>query len=34
MARRGLKFTFPTTLITEPLIHELGHKFDIVTNVR
>ena len=34
MARRGLKFTFPTTSITEPLIHELGHKFDIVTNVR
>lgn len=34
MARRRLKFTFPTNLITEPLIHELGHKFEIVTNVR
>ena len=34
MTRRRLKFTFPPTLITEPLIHELGHKFDIVTNVR
>ena len=34
MARKRLKFTFPPTLITEPLIHELGHKFEIITNVR
>jgi hypothetical protein len=29
-----LKFTFPPKLITEPLIHQRGHKFEIVTNVR
>lgn len=34
MARRRVKFTFPTQLITEPIIYELGHRFKIVTNIR
>lgn len=25
---------YPTRLITQPVIHELGHKFEVVTNVR
>ncbi len=34
MATRRVKFTFPTRLITEPIIYELGHRFKIVTNIR
>ena len=34
MAKRRVKFTFPTGLITEPVIFNLGHKFQIVTNIR
>ena len=34
MARRRVKFTFPTELITDPIIYELGHRFKIVTNIR
>lgn len=34
MATKRVKFTFPTTLITEPLIYELGHRFPVVTNIR
>ena len=34
MARRRVKFTFPTQLITEPVIYELGHRFKVVTNIR
>ena len=34
MARRRVKFTFPTELITEPIIYELGHRFKVVTNIR
>ena len=34
MATRRVKFTFPTQLITEPIIYELGHRFKIVTNIR
>ena len=34
MARRRVKFTFPTQLVTEPIIYELGHRFKIVTNIR
>jgi len=26
-------FTFPTDLIREPIIHNLGHQFNIVTNI-
>jgi len=25
---------YPSRLITRPVIYELGHKFDIITNVR
>jgi ABC-type methionine transport system ATPase subunit len=32
--KQRVKFTFPTKLITEPVIWELGHKFPIVTNIR
>ncbi len=34
MARRRAKFTFPTDLITEPIIHNLGRDFDVTTNIR
>ena len=34
MARRRVKFTFPTQLITETVIYELGHRFKVVTNIR
>ena len=34
MAKQRVKFTFPQTLITEPLIHELGRQFALVTNIR
>lgn len=34
MARRRVKFTFPTELVTDPIIYELGHRFRIVTNIR
>ncbi|MEE8470502.1 MAG: NIL domain-containing protein [Dehalococcoidia bacterium] len=34
MAKRQVMFTFPQELITEPIIHNLGHQFKIVTNVR
>ncbi len=34
MGKKRVKFTFPQQLITEPVIYELGRKFDIVTNIR
>ena len=34
MVKKRVKFTFPQGLITEPVIHELGHRFEIVTNIR
>ena len=34
MVRKRIKFTFPTQLITEPVIYELGHRYKIVTNIR
>ena len=34
MASRRVKFTFPPALITEPVIHQLGQKFNVVTNIR
>jgi ABC-type methionine transport system ATPase subunit len=27
-------FTFPRKLIKEPIIYELSHKFDVMTNIR
>jgi ABC-type methionine transport system ATPase subunit len=34
MARRRLHLTFPEHLITEPIIYNLGKRFDVVTNIR
>ena len=34
MAKRRIRFTFPEQLITEPLIYNLGRKFEIITNIR
>ena len=34
MAKQRVKFTFPSELITLPIIYELGKQFDLVTNVR
>ena len=34
MAQRRVRFTFPKEMITDPLIHKLGTKFQIVTNIR
>ena len=34
MGKRRVKFTFPTALITEPVIYNLGQKFQIITNIR
>ena len=34
MARRRVYLAFPERLITEPVIHTMGKRFDIVTNIR
>jgi len=34
MAKRRVTFTFPPELITEPVIHNLGQQFKVVTNIR
>ncbi|MFC1973857.1 NIL domain-containing protein [Chloroflexota bacterium] len=34
MAKRRVMFTFPTELITQPLIYNLGCKFNMTTNIR
>ena len=34
MVKRRVKFTFPTGLITDPIIYELGHRYKVVTNIR
>jgi ABC-type methionine transport system ATPase subunit len=34
MARRRFKFTFPPELIQEPIIYEVGRRFEVVTNIR
>ena len=34
MGKLRFKFTFPTELVTQPITYELGHKFQIVTNIR
>ena len=34
MAKKRVMFTFPESLITEPVIHNLGHKFNVITNIR
>ena len=34
MALKRVRFTFPENLIKEPIIHKLGHEFEVITNVR
>lgn len=34
MALRRVRFTFPETLIRDPIIWQLGHEFRVITNVR
>ena len=34
MGKQRVKCTFEETLVKEPVIYELGHKFKIVTNIR
>jgi L-aspartate semialdehyde sulfurtransferase ferredoxin len=34
MGRRRLKLIFGPALVKEPVIYQLGRKFDIVTNIR
>jgi hypothetical protein len=34
MANRRVRFTFPETLIREPIIWQLGHEFNVITNIR
>ena len=34
MDKQRAKFTFPTALVTQPIIYNLGQKFDVVTNIR
>jgi len=34
MVKRAVKFTFPPELIKEPIIHNLGQQFKVVTNIR
>ncbi len=34
MAKRQVMFTFPEELIRESIIHNLGHQFKVVTNIR
>ena len=32
--KQRVKFTFPTDLVTQPIIYYLGRKFNVVTNIR
>ena len=34
MATKRVKFTFLKDLITEPIIYQLGKRFQVVTNIR
>lgn len=34
MEKQRVKFTFPTALVTQPIIYNLGKKFDVITNIR
>ncbi|HJT37526.1 MAG TPA: NIL domain-containing protein [Actinomycetota bacterium] len=34
MAKRRVHLTFPENLVQEPIIFNLGKKFDVVTNIR
>ena len=32
--KQRVKFTFPTNLVTEPIIHSLGKDYNVITNIR
>lgn len=34
MAKIRVKFTFPTEKVSQPIIYNLGHQFNVVTNIR
>lgn len=34
MGKQRVRFTFPRDMIKEPVIYQLGHKFQVVTNIR
>lgn len=34
MSNLRVKFTFPPTHIKDPIIWELGHQFNVITNIR
>ncbi len=34
MDKQRVKFTFPTALVTQPIIYNLGKKYDVITNIR
>ena len=34
MAKRRVKFTFPTDLVPRPIIYELGMNYKVITNIR
>jgi hypothetical protein len=34
MERRRVRFTYNEALIKEPIIYQLGHEFQVITNIR
>ena len=34
MGKQRVKFTFPTDLVTQPIIYQLSRQFELVTNIR
>jgi ABC-type methionine transport system ATPase subunit len=34
MGKQRVKFTFDETMVKQPVIYDLGHKFKIATNIR
>ncbi len=34
MVKQRVKFTLLTALVKEPIIYQLGQKFDLITNIR
>ena len=34
MVKRKVTFTFTENLVKEPIIHNLGQQFDLITNIR
>jgi ABC-type methionine transport system ATPase subunit len=34
MALRRIRLTFPDILIQEPIIYQMGHEFQVITNIR